>query len=161
MKKPWFFFFFFFAIRNVLIIELPWQFLWMVSSSHWKEIRNHDEENQLRKDMSNICLLQWRCNGCDGVSDHRRIDCLLNRLLRRRLMKTSKLRVAGLCAGNSPVTGEFLSQRASNAENISIWWRHHISSPRLLMVCRYSMTKMGHRSYRQEIKRFACFSIVF
>ena len=31
----------------------------------------------------------------------------------------------GLCAGNSPVTGGFPSQRASNAENISIWWRHH------------------------------------
>ena len=24
-----------------------------------------------------------------------------------------------------PVTGEFLAQRASNAENASIWWRHH------------------------------------
>ena len=23
------------------------------------------------------------------------------------------------------VTGEFPAQRASNAENISIWWRHH------------------------------------
>ena len=39
--------------------------------------------------------------------------------------KTSKLRVTGLCAGNSPVTGEFPAQRASNAENVSIWWRHH------------------------------------
>ena len=38
--------------------------------------------------------------------------------------KTSKLRVTGLCAGNSPVTGEFTTQRASNAENISIRWRH-------------------------------------
>ena len=28
--------------------------------------------------------------------------------------------------GNSPVTGEFSSQRASNAENVSIWWRHHV-----------------------------------
>ena len=27
--------------------------------------------------------------------------------------------------GNSPVTGEFPSQRASNAGNVSIWWRHH------------------------------------
>ena len=26
---------------------------------------------------------------------------------------------------NSPVTGEFPAQRASNAENVSIWWRHH------------------------------------
>ena len=25
----------------------------------------------------------------------------------------------------SLVTGEFPAQRASNAENISIWWRHH------------------------------------
>ena len=31
-----------------------------------------------------------------------------------------------LCAGNSPVTGEFPAQRASYAENISIWWRHHV-----------------------------------
>ena len=33
------------------------------------------------------------------------------------LKKTSKLRVTGLCAGNSTVTGEFPAQRASNAEN--------------------------------------------
>ena len=30
-----------------------------------------------------------------------------------------------LCAGNSPVTGEFPAQRASNTENVLIWWRHH------------------------------------
>ena len=47
-----------------------------------------------------------------------------DRLFRRRL-KTSKLRVTGLCEGNSPVKGEFPTQRASNAENVSIWWRHH------------------------------------
>ena len=29
------------------------------------------------------------------------------------------------CEGNSPVTGEFRAQRASNAENVYIWWRHH------------------------------------
>ena len=38
---------------------------------------------------------------------------------------TSKLRVAGLCAGNSPGTGEFSAQMASYAENVSTWWRHH------------------------------------
>ena len=43
----------------------------------------------------------------------------------RRSKKTSKLRVIGLCAGNSPVTGEFPAQRANNAENVSIWWRRH------------------------------------
>ena len=36
------------------------------------------------------------------------------------------IRAQGLCAGNSPVTGEFPAQMASNAENVSIWWRHDI-----------------------------------
>ena len=40
--------------------------------------------------------------------------------------KKSKPRVTGLCAGNSPGTGEFPAQKASNAENVSIWWRHHV-----------------------------------
>ena len=69
--------------------------------------------------------LRWRHNELDGVSDHQPHDCLLNRLFRRRSKKTSKLRVTGLCAGNSPGTGEFSAQMASNAENVSIWWRHH------------------------------------
>ena len=34
--------------------------------------------------------------------------------------KTSKLRITGLCGGNSPVTGVFPAQMASNAENGSI-----------------------------------------
>ena len=44
------------------------------------------------------------------------IVCLLNRLFRPRSKKTPKLRVTGLCVGNSPVTGEFPAQRASNVE---------------------------------------------
>ena len=28
-------------------------------------------------------------------------------------------------AGTSPVTGELPAQKDSNAENVSIWWRHH------------------------------------
>ena len=55
-----------------------------------------------------------------GVSNHQPHDCLLNRLFRRRSKKTSKLRVTGLCAGNSLVTGEFPAQGASNVENGSI-----------------------------------------
>ena len=72
--------------------------------------------------------LQWRHNGRDSVSNHQPCECLLSRLIRRRSKKTSKLRVTGLCAGNSPETGEFPLQRASNAENVSIWWRHHDTS---------------------------------
>ena len=51
--------------------------------------------------------LPWHHNERDGVSNHRRLDCLLTRLFRRRSKKTPKLRVAGLCEGNSPVTSEF------------------------------------------------------
>ena len=79
--------------------------------------------------MSHIHLqllpLLWRHNGRDSVSNHQPHDCLLNRLFRRRSKYTSKLRVTGLCAGNSPGTGEFPAQMASNAANVSIWWRHH------------------------------------
>ena len=71
--------------------------------------------------------LQWRHNEHDGVSNHQPHDCLLISLFRRRSKKTSQFRVAGLWAGNSPVTCEFPAQRASNAENVSIWWRHHVS----------------------------------
>ena len=102
--------------------------------------------------------LQWRHNGRDSVSNQQPHDCLLKRLFRRRSKKTSKLRVTGLCAGNSPgnsphkwpVTrkmflfddvimffylsplGDMLESRqdhASNAENVSIWWRHHVLLP--------------------------------
>ena len=69
--------------------------------------------------------LQWRHNGRDSVSNHQPHHCLLNRLFRCRSKKTPKLRATSLCAGNSPGTGEFPAQMASNAENVSIWWRHH------------------------------------
>ena len=71
--------------------------------------------------------LQWRHIGRDGVSNHRPHDCLLNRLFRRGSRETWKLRFTGLWEGNSPVTSEFPAQMASNAENVSIWWRHHAS----------------------------------
>ena len=47
--------------------------------------------------------------------------CLLKHLFRRKWKKPAKLRVTGLCEGNSP----FPTQKTSYAENISIWWRHH------------------------------------
>ena len=76
--------------------------------------------------------LLWRHDGCDGVSLHQLYDCLLNRSFMCRSKKTSKLRVTGLCSGNSPVTGEFPAQMASNAENVSIWLRHYVSYGPLL-----------------------------
>ena len=43
-----------------------------------------------------------------------------------QIKENIKVCVTGLCEGNSPVTGEFPSQRASNAENVSIWWCHYV-----------------------------------
>ena len=54
--------------------------------------------------MSVITMTSWRVR---WQSNHRHLDCLLNPLFRHGSKKTSKLRVTGLCEGNSLVTGEF------------------------------------------------------
>ena len=82
-----------------------------------------------------VITLRWRHNGRDSVSNHQPRDCLLNRLFRHRSKKTSKLRVTGLCVGNSPGTGEFPAQMSSYAENVSIWWRHHDVSMCYIKLC--------------------------
>ena len=83
--------------------------------------------------------LQWHHNGRDCVSNHQPHDWLLSLLSRRTSKKTSKLRVTGLCAGNSSVTSEFPAQMGSNAENISIWWRHH--------GCNHSSMSVGYFTF--------------
>ena len=76
-----------------------------------------------------VITLQWYHNAYNGISNHQPRDCLLIHFFRYRSKKTSKLHVTGLCAWNSPVTGEFASQRASDKENISIWWHHRDNWP--------------------------------
>ena len=56
-----------------------------------------------------------RHNGCHQKPR----ECLFNHSFRRRSKKTYNLRVTGLCVGNSP------HKKASNAENVFIWWRQH------------------------------------
>ena len=71
-------------------------------------------------------LLQWHHNERDGVPNHRRFDCLFNRLFMCSSKKTSTLCVTGFCEGNPPMIGGFPSQTASNVENVSMWWRHRL-----------------------------------
>ena len=60
--------------------------------------------------------LQWRHNECDGVPNHQPHDCLLNSLFKAQIKEHIKApRYWPLC-GNSPITGEFPAQRASNAD---------------------------------------------
>ena len=93
--------------------------------------------------------LLWRHNGRNGVSNHQSHDSLLNCLFRRRSKKTSKLRVTGLCAGNSPGTGEFPAQMTSNAENVSIWWRYH-------MRCWWGDIVFQLKPMAAEVSTFKC-----
>ena len=84
------------------------------------------------------CHTLWRHhNGHDGISNHQPHHCLLNRLFGRRSKKTSKVYVTGLCAGNSPGTGEFPAQITSNPKNVSIWWRHHAVVGILAIITRF------------------------
>ena len=86
---------------------------WRQSDAHMRHMDNHWFKNSL-------ALIE----NADPAARRRRLIILFfeyvigedNRLFRRRSKKTSKLRVTGLCEGNSPETGEFPTQRASNAE---------------------------------------------
>ena len=71
-----------------------------------------------------LLSLWWRHNDRDGVSNHQSYDCLLNRLFRHRSKKTSKLRVTGLCEGNSqhkgPVTRKIFHLMTSSCWQTSL-----------------------------------------
>ena len=103
-----------------------------VTRPHLYQIRSFDPwvKDKLKVILLSTILplqlpLRWRHDERDGVSNHQPHDCLLKCLFRRRSKERSKLHATGLCVGNSPVTDEFPTQRASNAEDVSIWWRHH------------------------------------
>ena len=125
----------------------PWSFSWprqltvktlllSSASGDWGNFTYHDDVVKWKHfprcwpfvqgiHQSPVNSLHKGHNGRDNVSNHQPHDCLLSRLFRRRSKKTSKLRATGLCAGNSPGTGEFPPQKGSNTENVSVWWRHH------------------------------------
>ena len=66
---------------------------------------------------------------------------------------TPKLRVTGLCVGNSP--GSILAQMVSNAENVSIWWRHHVQ--RMAMLLEWNLIK----TYWGRVKMAATLQTTF
>ena len=78
------------VVRDSLIL------IWRRSARDWNTIFTTFWKNGL-------LTLHWRHNDYDGVSNHQSHGCLLNRLFRRRPKKTPKLRVTGLCVGNSQV----------------------------------------------------------
>ena len=118
------------------------------SEQKWRLITTiHHQYGTIYKLIPNTkCILRWRHNGRDIVSNHQPHHCLLNCLFRRRSKKTSKLRVTSLCAVNSPGTGEFPAQMASNAENVSIRWRHHDCTFTVLVTASANLQPLaGHK----------------
>ena len=66
-----------------------------------------------------IYSLQWPHNEHDGVSNHQPHD--YSGADQRKHQSSASQAMA-------TVTGEFPAQKASNAENVSIWWRRHVPS---------------------------------
>ena len=81
------------GIRRVSSHDTTWVFSHKTMASPGAGTNSHDID---------LNTLLWRHNDHDGVSNHQSHGCLLSRLFRRRSKKTSKLRVTGLCVGNSP-----------------------------------------------------------
>ena len=93
--------------------------------------------------------LHWRHNDHDGVSNHQPHGCLLNGLFRSRSKKTSKLRVTGLCVGNSP--GPVNSPHKGLVTRKMFPFDDVIMFPEYFFVCRkhpvltiYSRVTKGH-----------------
>ena len=75
--------------------------------------------------------LQWRHNHNERlcVSNHRRLGCLLNYLLRQAQIKENIKAPRHWPLGWESTVDRWIaltSQMASNTENVSIWWRHHV-----------------------------------
>ena len=96
--------------------------------------------------------------------------------IQAQIKQNIKLRVIGLCVGNSPVTNEVPAQRSSNAENGSIWWRRHRISSSLTIIISFTVKGwstrnpnlfttvpadcgmlLGHRSAKCWLKCYICF----
>ena len=115
------------SVRLIVHQSVIYRWLFIMSWHDSTEPRCGGSWNHLKISRWEVLWssLRWRHNVHDSDWNHQPHDYLLNRSFRRSSKKTSKLRVTGLCAGNSPGTGQFPAQMASNAENVSIWCRHH------------------------------------
>ena len=83
--------------------------------------------------------LRWRHNDQDGVSNHQPHGCLLNRLFRRRSNKTSKLRVTGLCVGNSPGPVNFphkgpVTRKMFPFDDVIMLWKTPVMSTSFIVL---------------------------
>ena len=109
----------------IIISQVLWHFY---LNAILLEISKDNIHLRWKSYISNHCQisLQWRHNGCDSTSNHRHLDWFTQPFLQAKIKENMKV----LCHWSlwwefTGVTDEFPAQTASNAENVSIWWRHH------------------------------------
>ena len=89
--------------------------------------------------------LHWRHDERDAVSNHQPHDCLPNVYSGPDEKENIK------APRHWPLCGDRWIPRtmASNAENVSIWWRHHEKDPLWLLVVdiQYCSLTLSHRFY--------------
>ena len=85
------------------------------------------------------------------ITIHQPHDCLLNRFNQAQIKENIKAPRHWPLWGGFTVTGEFPAQRASNAENVSIWWRHH-DCPFVTSVGSLNVTVKNHTWPQLESK---------
>ena len=135
--------------NNEIIVIYTWVIMINVMSRKDASIPAHQQNTDNYKKQRNSWNVKymprhWSCHYNDVimgaiVSQMTSLTIVCSTVYSGAGKKTSKLRVTGLCAGNSPRTGEFPTQMASNAENFSIWWRHHVPS------CKWESNQRGGR----------------
>ena len=99
--------------KTILDSTIAWKYFWSNyllntlnaknSAGNWN-VFSWTTRTSISPTIGKLCInaLRWRHTGRDSVSHHQIHGCLLNRLFRHISKKSSKLRVTGLCAGNSP-----------------------------------------------------------
>ena len=92
--------------------------------------------------------LQRRHNGHHSVSSHQPHDCCLHNRLYRQIKENIKARC------HWPVIGEFPSQIASNAENVSTWWRHHAKDRALNLHDLLNLIPGGRLNKKDGLTRY-------
>ena len=84
--------------------------------------RDNSTVSHTRSAAPTQCSLQWRHHDHDGVSIHQPHGCFIQSFIQTQIKENIKApRHWSLC-------GEFTGDRtrASYAESVSIWWRHHV-----------------------------------
>ena len=114
-----------------------------MSNMSWISQHNVLTVSQKRRHEGWKHSLQWRHNERDGVSNHQRLDCLLTCFIQAQNKENLKAPRHWPLWGEFTGTGEFTAQKASSAENVSIWWRHHVAELQISMVTGHNISRVS------------------